>query len=199
MVGVFGETTGQPALRRMLKRMDQHPVGRAVLRDRPLITSATVPIDWLQGMPCDSLGAAYAAFLGKHSFDPDERTEVQFIDDPDLAYVMTRYRQVHDLWHVLYALPPSLLGEVALKWLEVAQTGLPMCGLAAVGGGVKLKPEARALVRQHVLPWAARQMMGNVDLMSVYYERELEKPLPLLRQELGVELVPNVSKDTVGR
>ena len=34
------------------------------------------------------------AFLKSHDFDPDERSDVQFIEDPDLAYVMLRYRQV---------------------------------------------------------------------------------------------------------
>ena len=194
MVGVLGETTGSAALSRMLRRMERHPVGRAVLRDRPFITSESLPIERLRAMPPDSFGAAYGRFLDAHSFSPDERSVVQFVDDPDQAYAMTRYRQVHDLWHVLYALPPSLLGEVALKWLEAVQTGLPMCLLAAAGGTVTLKPKQRAEVRQHVMPWVMAQSWSNVDLMSVYYERELEKPLPLLRKELGIVFVPHVSK-----
>ena len=32
-----------------------------------------------------------------------------------LAYVMQRYREVHDFWHVICALPTSVAGEVALK------------------------------------------------------------------------------------
>jgi len=39
---------------------------------------------------------------------------------------MTRYREVHDFWHVLCELPPTVLGEITLKWLEAVQTGLPM-------------------------------------------------------------------------
>eukprot|EP00966_Prymnesium_polylepis_P318146 7348781-Prymnesium_polylepis.1 len=93
MVGVLGETTGEPALGRMLRRMERHPVGRAVLRDRPLITTESVPLERLRAMPSDSLGAAYGRFLDAHEFSPDERSSVQFVDDPDLAYVMTRYRQ----------------------------------------------------------------------------------------------------------
>lgn len=194
LVGVVGEATGELALRRIMARMERHPVGLAVLRDRPLITTETLPMERLHSMPPGSLGAEYGSFLERHSFSPDERSEVQFVDDVDLAYVMTRYRQVHDLWHVLYGLPPSLLGEVALKWLEATQTGLPMCVLAAVGGSARLKPKARAKLRQSVLPWVARQLPGTVDLMSVYYERELEKPLSELRRELRIELVPGVSK-----
>ncbi|KAL3932059.1 MAG: hypothetical protein SGPRY_000862 [Prymnesium sp.] len=193
MVGVFGETTGSSALRRVLARMRRHPVGRSVLRDRPLITTQALPMSKLKAMPIDSLGAAYARFIDVHGFSPDERAPVQFVDDPECAYVMTRYRQVHDFWHVLYALPPSLLGEVALKWVEAVQTGLPMCSLAAIGGSSRLKPAQRAKVRQHVLPWVVAQAFSHVDLMSVYYERELEKPLPILRGELGIELVPHIS------
>ena len=40
---------------------------------------------------------------------------------------MCRYRQVHDFWHVLCDLPPTVLGEVALKWFELKATGLPVC------------------------------------------------------------------------
>ena len=186
-VGVVGETTGQVALQRMHQRMERHPIGRAVLQDRPLITSETLPLKWLEGLPEGSLGLAYGSFLRKHSFSPDERTVVQFVDDPDLAYVMTRYRQVHDLWHVLCGLPPSMKGEVALKWLEAAQTGLPMCALAAAGGMARLAPAQRVQVAMQVVPWAMRHAWNGVDLLSVYYEREMEKDLEQLRRELRIE------------
>ena len=189
MVGVVGEATGQRALRRMHSRMHRHPVGRAVLNDRPVLSAETLA-EQLHGLPPESFGGAYAAFLEHNAFDPDERSAVQFIDDADLAYVMTRYRQVHDLWHVLYGLPPSLLGEVALKWLESAQTGLPMATMAAAAGGLRLKPAERALVTRHVLPWAAAHSRSAVDLMSVYYEREFARPLDELRRELGVDMLP---------
>jgi ubiquinone biosynthesis protein COQ4 len=169
LVGVVGETTGGAALRRLLRRMERHPVGRAVLQDRPRISSEALPPDSLRAMPPASLGAVYAAFLERHGFDPDERSAVHFVDDPDLAYVMLRYRQVHDLWHVLYGLPPTFMGEVALKWLEAAQTGLPMCALGALAGGVRLTPTQRATVARLVLPWAARHALRGPDLMCVCY------------------------------
>ena len=61
---------------------------------------------------------------------------------------------------------------------------------------MRLKAKQRVMVRQHVLPWAAAQSRSSVDLMSVYYERELEKPLPVLRRELGVVFVPQISVPT---
>ncbi len=38
----------------------------------------------------------------------DSRAHVRFVDDPELAYVMQRYRQVHDFWHVLSGLEISV-------------------------------------------------------------------------------------------
>jgi ubiquinone biosynthesis protein COQ4 len=188
MVGVVGEATGHRALQRMHDRMERHPIGRMVLQERPEITEATLPDlgEFAEG----TLGHAYHRFMESHGFSPDERSRVQFVDDADLAYVMTRYRQVHDFWHVLYGLPPSLLGEVALKWLEAAQTGLPMATMAAAAGGLRLRAEERALVTRHVLPWATRHAASHIDLMSIYYERELSRPLNELRAELNVEMPP---------
>ena len=70
----------------------------------------------------------------------DERPNVRFVCDPDVAYVLLRYRQVHDFWHVLCDLPPTVLGELALKWFEWRQTGLPSCGLSTLSGPLRLNP-----------------------------------------------------------
>lgn len=51
----------------------------------------------------------------------------RFIDDPELAYVITRARQVHDFWHVLFGCHTNAFGEVALKAVEFVQVG-PSCG-----------------------------------------------------------------------
>lgn len=42
---------------------------------------------------------------------PDSRADVKFVDDEELAYVMQRYREVHDLLHTLLGMPTNMLGE----------------------------------------------------------------------------------------
>lgn len=66
---------------------------------------------------------------------------MRFINDPDLAYVMTRYRECHDLVHVILGMPTNMLGEVAVKWIEAFNFGLPMCYTGAVFGAARLKPK----------------------------------------------------------
>eukprot|EP00951_Prasinocladus_malaysianus_P042861 scaffold526757_cov21-Prasinocladus_malaysianus.AAC.1 len=47
--------------------------------------------------------------------------EVRFVDDPELAYVAARSREVHDFWHVLFDCHTNVLGELALKAVEAVQ------------------------------------------------------------------------------
>lgn len=63
------------------------------------------------------------------------------MDDPELAYVMLRYRECHDFLHVLLDQPTNMLGEVVVKWVEGIQTGLPMCLMGGYFGALRLKPE----------------------------------------------------------
>lgn len=72
---------------------------------------------------------------------PDSRMEVRFLEDPKLAYIMTRYRECHDLIHTVLNMPTNMLGEVAVKWVEALNTGLPMCYGGAVFGAVRLRPK----------------------------------------------------------
>lgn len=45
----------------------------------------------------------------------------RFVDDEELAYVLTRMREVHDFWHVLFGCDTDVLSELAVKGLEFVQ------------------------------------------------------------------------------
>ncbi|KAJ1634772.1 ubiquinone biosynthesis protein COQ4 [Pavlovales sp. CCMP2436] len=189
LVGVVGETTGAPALRRMRDRMRANAVGAQILLERPRIRAETVSAHALAAMPGGSFGQAYHTYCERHRFDPDDRSDVRFVDEEELAYVMTRYRETHDFWHVLFALPPTVLGEVALKLVEAVQTGLPMCAAGALFGGARVRfAQSAQLLR--VMPWAARAGLGASDLMCVRYEEHLAEPIDALRSRLRIEPCP---------
>jgi ubiquinone biosynthesis protein COQ4 len=189
LVGVLGETTGAPALRRMRERMRANAVGRELLAERPRIRAQALGMHALAQLPDASFGRTYYAFLQRHGFDPNDRPEVRFVDECELAYVMQRYREVHDLWHVLFGLPPTVLGEVALKTIEATQTGLPMCAFSALFGPARVRlSQARQLSR--VLPWAVRAGLASADLMSVRYEAHLDEPISELRARLRIAPCP---------
>lgn len=101
-VAALGEITGPLTLQRLARQMKQDPVGKRILQDRPIVSKATIPYDkFIREAPSDSIdcpnvtfGQAYGFFLKSHDFDPDERDQVRFVEDEELAYIMLRYRQV---------------------------------------------------------------------------------------------------------
>jgi ubiquinone biosynthesis protein COQ4 len=125
--------------------------------------------------------------MESHGFDADERPNVRFMTDPDLAYVIIRYRQIHDFWHVLCDLPPTVQGEIALKWFEWRVTGLPSCGLSALIGPLRLSLSDTRELTTRYLPWAIRSASRCNDLMSFMYEENLHVPLGVVRQQLNIE------------
>jgi ubiquinone biosynthesis protein COQ4 len=187
MVAVNGEVTGGAALQRMLATMMGSAEGRAVLAVRPRITSGQLPA--LARLPPGSLGHGYQAFLARHNITPDSRAEVQFVDCPDLAYVMTRYRETHDLTHLVLDMPPTMVGEVAVKWVEALQLGLPM----AVGGAIlgPLRYGARQR-RQHrlLLPWAIATGRSMAPLLPVHWEDRWHQDIGDFRREFGIRPAP---------
>jgi len=121
---------------------------------------------------------------------PDTRLPVRFVDDVELAYVMQRYRETHDLVHTVLGMPTNILGEVTVKWVEAIQTGLPMCVAGAIFGPVRLKKNNRAAYLKTHLPWAVRVGIDSKFLMNVYYEQRWDQNIDELRSELNIEIPP---------
>lgn len=155
--------TGAAALAKMRARMLASEEGAAILRERPTVTSETARA--LAALPPSTFGGAYHAFMAKRGFSPDDRPAVRFVDDPDLAYVARRAREAHDFWHVLFGCPTTVLGELALKGVELAQVSVKLrCGdgpqveISAHkrGDDVSLRPRTThpAVSRRRACRWA---------------------------------------------
>lgn len=121
--------------------------------------------------------------------------------------LLSRYREVHDFWHVLSGLPPNVEGELALKWFELIQTGLPMCALGAVFGPLALprrepppsldsnhrsgRAGSREVLARTYVPWALRAgRTTRKPLICVWYERRWEQSLEQVRRDLGFDIAP---------
>jgi ubiquinone biosynthesis protein COQ4 len=142
-VAVLGEITAEPSLRRMRERMLESEEGRAILQNRSpaLIQGAST---FREG----SLGKTLEKCV------PEERSKVLLIEDQELAFIMRRYRDAHDILHALTGMPVSVAGEIALKWYELAATNMPMTTLAAVVGLSRVEPNSWRLLAEWI-PWAA--------------------------------------------
>ena len=209
-VAAVGELTSRHALHHLHTVLQASSSGRDILHHRPLVSKATIPYqDLMQqattittGSDASNLtfGQAYGQFLRTHGFDPDHRSPLRYMTNDDAcAYILLRYRQSHDFYHVLTGLPPTVVGELALKWLEWFQTHLPLTALAgAVGSVLTTAPYGLTTAERHwlytvYLPWAYRighDQMPFGTLLTTYYEREWDTPLMELQHRMGLEFAP---------
>ncbi|XP_072841223.2 ubiquinone biosynthesis protein COQ4 homolog, mitochondrial isoform X3 [Pogona vitticeps] len=186
MVAVLGETTGYLALQKLREQMRNDPEGYRILQERPRIRLSTLDIAGLRMLPEGTFGREYVRFLDDNRVSPDTRVSARFVDDEELAYVIQRYREVHDLMHTLLGMPTNMLGEIAVKWFEAVQTGLPMCILGAMFGPVRLNTRKLRILTTELIPWAIRSGRSANSILNVYYEERWEQTVESLRNEIGI-------------
>eukprot|EP01041_Mallomonas_annulata_P000163 gene163-278_t len=190
MVAGLGDVTGHRSLQMIYNRMKKNKDGCNILQNKPVINSSSVDLPFLRNLPDGIFGKEYIKYMDSHGFVTDERPSVIFVEDPELSYVMLRYRQIHDFWHVLCGLPPTVLGEIALKWFEWRITGLPVCGMSSVFGPLRLTSDERKKLMTVYIPWALHSASNCHDLMSFKYEDNLNLSVEDIRVALNVTPAP---------
>lgn len=178
-INTFGEVSAfTPILQNMRDNMLISESGREILRERPLMNQSTLQLEYLQSLPENSLGYQYAKFTQ----DGDERAPVKFIQDEELAYVFLRYRQIHDIVHILTDKHIDLAGELPVKAFEFGNTGLPMTGLACLA---YFKLSAKRKNKVHMLD-SLINGLNATPLYTVYWEKLMERDVDELRKEFGI-------------
>jgi ubiquinone biosynthesis protein COQ4 len=208
MVALLGEITGESALRKLHSKLraqqrdassSSSPLspleaalrdGARILDERPRIALSKEEVDRLGLLPSASFGRAYFEYLKAHGFSPSERGECRLIQDDDLRYVMQRYREVHDFFHVLSGLPPTVLGETGVKWLEMAHMNVPVAALSALIAPARLSYEERTVLVTQLAPWAIRCGTQCEFLLGVRYENLYQENLNDVRKLLNFEKAP---------
>ncbi|KAF8630509.1 hypothetical protein AX15_002879 [Amanita polypyramis BW_CC] len=186
LIAALAETTSGPSLPRLRDHMLESPEGRRILKERPRVNSTTVDMSELNKCPEGTFGRSYVTWLERCGVTPDTREPVHYVADPELAYVMQRYRECHDFYHCLVNLPVSVESEVALKCFEFANLGLPMTGLSAAFGPLLLTSKRREKLFAEFIPWALRCGGGARSLITVYWEERWLQNVEEMKKELGV-------------
>ena len=73
-----------------------------------------------------------------HQYSADERPKVKYVGNVQHAYIIQRYKETHDCMHVLLGYNTTVAEEVAVKWFEMAQTGLPLTAFSSFTGPLML-------------------------------------------------------------
>lgn len=189
MVADFGETTGHQALNWMHSKMINNEEGREVLKEKPRLKSDRLNYERLKELPENTFGYHYSRFYSDNRVSPDTRKEVQFVDDAELAYVMQRYRELHDIVHTILNQPTTINGEVIVKAFEGIQTRLPLCILGGLVGPLRLSNQEKLEYFSRDLIWAVRCARNASFLMNIHFEKRFEQDIEELRRELNIKLI----------
>jgi len=177
------EITGRPRYRRLLRQLADTPEGRRLLAERPELSSRQVDYDRLRRLPATTLGGAYARHLDDNGITADyQAAATHHVDDPDMAYLMRRFRQTHDVWHALLGIGITGHEEVLIHWFSYGQLHLPVSALIMLFGSMKhLVLEQRWAALRRSTMEAYRAGRDAAPLLPVYWEDLWEEPLERVR------------------
>lgn len=182
------EITGRPAYRRLLEALSVTPDGRRLLSERPELSSDHVDYDRLRELPADTLGGAYVRHLDGNKLSADyQAAATRHVDDPDMAYLMRRFRQTHDVWHALLGIGVTGHEEVLTHWFSYGQLRLPVSAMIMVLGTMKhIVLEKRWGTLRHSAFEAYRAGRDADPLLGVIWEDQWEDQLDVVRDRYNV-------------
>lgn len=182
------EITGRGPYRRYLEAVRDQPETALLLRDRPELSSEHVDYQALRRLPVNTLGNRYVRHLDRYELSADSQATVtRYETDPDIAYLMRRFRQTHDVWHTLLDLGIQGHEEVIIHAFSWGQLHLPVSAMVVFFGTLKhIVFERRWLALRRGLAEAYYIGKEAAPLLPVYWERMWEEPIDQVRRRHGL-------------
>lgn len=177
------------AFEQIAQRMRASGAGRRLLIERPQITLADV--EALQHLPEGTLGRTFWHHLESNNIlELPDLGEPTMRWDEETEYARDRYRQTHDIRHILLGVGIEGYEEVVLQTFQFAQQPQILSGCIVLLGGLKhalIDGEWRRLAR--MMPKAWRVGKRAVFLSNVRFESFWHLPIEQVRRALGIEAV----------
>ncbi|MCB1003775.1 MAG: hypothetical protein KDB35_06280, partial [Acidimicrobiales bacterium] len=156
----------------------------------PKLTEQYLP---LESYPEGSLGRTYLDFIEAHGISPEgirdasERGTQARSKRTGFAFVLTRIRDTHDLWHALLGLGVAGHEEVLVHTFQWPQLRMPYSALVVFFGGLKhVVGERRVDVWRRGLRAAHAAGVAAAPLLPVHWEKHFDEPLVSVRARFGI-------------
>ncbi|KAJ2617361.1 Ubiquinone biosynthesis protein [Coemansia sp. RSA 1365] len=189
-IAALGDSTSNGFFGKMREQMINDPTGRRILKERPEISFTPEQWEALADLPEGSFGRSYYEQMKRNGISWATRPPVHFVDSEEDAYMLLRYRQCHDFYHVILDMDISVVEELAIKVFEWRQTGLPVGLIASMFGPLRLPQGERSRFFNSYLPWAMQCGNQAKPIISIYWEEMMERSIDEVRKEMGVWLLP---------
>lgn len=185
---------------RMLERMRASEQGQRLLDERQDVLTPLTDRVALRTLPEGSVGRTLVEFLEAREIRPEDlaaKVREARADSggfapgasPDVAYLHDRFRDLHDLWHVVVGYDNDWAGEYGIVGFSAQQVGYRSqtiaTGAAALLAGVGGRPDVFGTWRD-----ARRRARKAPYLLAEDWPAMLPLPLAEVRRRLGLDPPP---------
>ncbi|MDC0720743.1 Coq4 family protein [Nannocystis bainbridge] len=162
---------------------DSEP-GRRLLADRPTLQGRELDLDALARLPEGTLGHEFVRYFRANGIQP---FVTSFPVENDVDYLGKRYRETHDLFHVITGYSTDELGEMELQAFVFGNLGVPSAALVLVfSTALRVRRDGVRGFGAYLgrLRAAYRRGRRSRELLSVAYERLWDQPVAVLSAHL---------------
>lgn len=169
----------------LFQRLQRSEEGRRMLSERPSLEARALELGALERLPEGTLGREYARYYRDNDISPFETT-LELKNDID--FIGKRYRETHDLLHLLTGYGTDVVGEMELQAYVLGNLGIHTAKLILAFGTLgQLKEPQSGVARSEYLRrvWAAYQRGRASPLfLDFWFEHHWETPVATLRARL---------------
>jgi len=176
-----GGELGQAMARHLLANPQVAEMARNRWTPQPLDLAA------LQALPTESLGYCFFQHLHQAGIRPEDLRPDMIVQN-DTDWLMRRFRQTHDIVHVLTGFGIDGPGELGVQAFNLAQNYSPLGLLLIFAGLLSAMKEQEPI--EDILKAIARGITLGLNaqlLLAHRFEEHWEKPLAQWRQELNLD------------
>ena len=162
----------------------ESPEGRRLLDERPTLQGRELDLEALARLPEDTLGYRFVRYFRDNGIEP---FVTAFPIHSDVDYLGKRYRETHDLFHVLTGYGTDEPGEMELQAFVLGNLGVRQAALIlaySLPGRIKREGFKGLGAYLGRLRAAYRRGKRSRELLSVRYERMWDKPVSELSELL---------------
>jgi ubiquinone biosynthesis protein COQ4 len=177
---------------KLAEMMRAHPIGKQIMEERLSLEAGDVDLEALENMPEGTLGHELAVYYRENHIAPFST------DQPlrnDIDYISKRYRETHDIYHLLTGYGTDVMGEMELQAFVRGNLGIraPLMilpfgflasrfGASIAGSTENVEPFA---LTEYVSAVRAAKKRGESlgPLIAIRFEDHWERPVEDLRRE----------------
>lgn len=175
----------------LVQKLQCSEEGRRLLSDRPSLQSRDLDLAVLGSLPEGTLGHEFARYFRDNKISPFETT-IELKSDID--FIGKRYRETHDILHLLTGYGTDVMGEMELQAYVLGNLGIRTAALIVLVGTLGQLKERQAGVDLSEYTrriWAAfHRGRASRLFLDFRFEDHWETPVASLRTRLCAQTGP---------